>query len=52
MDNIKIASGCNFLGYYMFHGGSNPLGKHGYHMGFEGEWSVFYDYQAALGEYG
>mgnify|MGYP006998729370 CR=1 FL=1 len=27
MANIKIASGCNFLGYYVFQGGTNPLGK-------------------------
>ena len=25
--NIKTGSGCNFLGYYMFHGGTNPIGK-------------------------
>lgn len=50
--NIKIASGCNFLGYYMFHGGSNPIGKHGTFMN-EGQVpKISYDYQAALGEYG
>lgn len=50
--NIKIASGCNFLGYYMFHGGSNPIGKHGTFMN-EGQVpKKSYDYQAALGEYG
>lgn len=32
MANIKLASGCNFLGYYMFQGGSNPKGKHGTFM--------------------
>lgn len=52
MANIKIASGCNFLGYYMFQGGSNPLGKYGTFMN-EGQVPrISYDYQAALGEFG
>lgn len=52
MSNIKIASGCNFLGYYMFHGGSNPVGKHGLFLN-EGQVpKISYDYQAALGEFG
>lgn len=52
MANIKLASGCNFLGYYMFQGGSNPLGEHGTFMN-EGQVpKISYDYQAALGEFG
>lgn len=52
MANIKVASGCNFLGYYMFQGGSNPLGKNGLYMN-EGQVpKISYDYQAALGEFG
>ena len=52
MANIKIASGCNFLGYYMFQGGSNPVGKHGTFLN-EGQVpKISYDYQAALGEFG
>ena len=52
MANIKIASGCNFLGYYMYQGGSNPIGKHGTFMN-EGQMpKISYDFQAALGEYG
>ncbi len=52
MANIQLASGCNFLGYYMFQGGSNPLGKHGAFLN-EGQVpKISYDYQAALGEYG
>lgn len=52
MANIKMGSGCNFLGYYMFHGGSNPLGKYGTFMN-EGQVpKISYDYQAALGEFG
>lgn len=27
MANIKLGSGCDFLGYYMFHGGTNPKGR-------------------------
>lgn len=52
MANIKIASGCNFLGYYMFQGGSNPLGINGLYLN-EGQVpKISYDYQAALGEFG
>lgn len=52
MANIKIASGCNFLGYYMFQGGSNPVGKYGTFMNESQVPKISYDYQAALGEYG
>ena len=50
--NIKLASGCNFLGYYMFQGGSNPKGKHGTFMNEAQSPKISYDYQAALGEFG
>lgn len=52
MANIKIASGCNFVGYYMFQGGTNPLGKHGTFMNESQVPKMSYDYQAALGEFG
>lgn len=52
MSNIKIASGCNFLGYYVFQGGTNPLGKHGTFMNESQVPKMSYDYQAALGEFG
>ena len=52
MANIKMASGCNFLGYYMFHGGSNPVGNHGTFMNECQVPRISYDYQAALGEFG
>jgi beta-galactosidase len=48
---VALGSGCNWPGYYMYHGGSNPVGKHGY----LNEYSVpriSYDFQAPLGEYG
>lgn len=52
MANIKLASGCNFLGYYVFQGGSNPKGKHGTFMNEAQAPKISYDYQAALGEFG
>ncbi len=52
MANIKLASGCNFLGYYMFCGGSNPKGERTLFLN-EGQCpKISYDYQAPIGEYG
>ncbi len=50
--NIKLGSGCNFLGYYMFHGGTNPIGKGGTFLNEAQVTKISYDYQAALGEFG
>ncbi len=50
--NIKTASGCNFLGYYMFHGGTNPKGKRVPYLNECALPKMSYDYQAAVGEYG
>ncbi len=50
--NIKLGSGCNFIGYYMFQGGTNLLGKHGTYLNEAQVPKRSYDYQAALGEYG
>ncbi|MBQ6382884.1 MAG: beta-galactosidase [Clostridia bacterium] len=50
--NIKTGSGCNFLGYYMFHGGTNPIGKNGTYLNEAQVPKISYDYQAALGEFG
>jgi beta-galactosidase len=47
----KIAGGCNFVGYYMYHGGSNPIGKHAY-MNEHVTPKISYDFQAPLGEFG
>lgn len=52
MANIKIASGCNFLGYYMFQGGTNPKGKKGVFLNESQVCKKSYDFQAALGEFG
>ncbi|WP_165773817.1 beta-galactosidase [Bifidobacterium felsineum] len=51
MSNIKMASGCNFLGYYMFQGGSNPIGD-GIYLNESQLPKISYDFQAALGEFG
>jgi len=48
---IKLAGGCSLLGYYMYHGGTNPVGLHS----FLNEHIVprlSYDFQAPLGEFG
>ncbi len=47
----RVAGGCNFLGYYMFHGGSNPIGKHAY-LNERCVPKISYDFQAPLGEFG
>lgn len=48
---MKIAGGCNFVGYYMYHGGSNPLGERGY-LNEHVTPKISYDFQAPLGEFG
>jgi hypothetical protein len=52
MANVKLGSGCNMLGYYMFRGGTNPRGRGGAFLN-EGQVpKLSYDFQAPLGEYG
>lgn len=51
MANIKLAGGCNFLGYYMFKGGTNPVGIKTYLNECQCP-KLSYDYQAAIGEFG
>lgn len=49
---IKIAGGCNMIGYYMFCGGTNPAAKGGIYLN-EHIWpKKSYDYQAPVGEFG
>lgn len=52
----KFASGCNWLGYYMFHGGRNPFGKlmqESKKTGYPNDCPVIdYDFQAPLSRYG
>ena len=48
---VSMGSGGNWLGYYMFHGGTTPPGGHGFsHERLHPQLS--YDYQAPVGEYG
>lgn len=51
MSLVKIAGGCNFIGYYMFHGGTNPVGQTGY-MNESTTPKITYDFQAPIGEFG
>lgn len=51
MANIKMASGCNVIGYYLFQGGANPIGD-GIYLNESQTPKVSYDFQAALGSCG
>ncbi len=51
MTLVKLGSGSNLLGYYMYHGGSNPVGKKCY-LNEQFLPKITYDYQAPLGEFG
>jgi len=54
----KLGAGANLLGYYMYHGGTNPNGMHttlqeSQNTGYPNDLPVCsYDFQAPLGEYG
>ncbi len=48
---VALGSGTNLLGYYMYHGGSNPVGKHAYLNEFTTP-RISYDFQAPIREYG
>ena len=55
---VKLATGANLLGYYMFHGGTHPMGKFStlQESTASGSWTDVpirsYDFQAPLGEFG
>ncbi len=49
---VKVAGGANFIGYYMFHGGSNPKGKTTLYLNEHVVPKISYDFQAPLGEFG
>lgn len=51
MSVVKLANGSNLIGYYMYHGGSNPIGKRSF-MNESGLPKITYDYQSPLGEFG
>jgi beta-galactosidase len=48
---VKIAGGSNYLGYYIYHGGSNPQ-VNGFFTNEINHPQVSYDFQAPIGEYG
>jgi len=48
---VKLGSGANLIGYYMFHGGSNPVGRLST-MEEPGYPTISYDFQAPIGEFG
>ncbi len=52
MANIKLGSGCNLLGYYMYKGGTTPTGKCTPYLNESQISKRSYDYQAAIGEFG
>ncbi len=55
---VKVGTGANLLGYYMYHGGTHPLGRHStmQESTATGSWTDVpvrsYDFQAPLGECG
>ena len=58
MTMVKLGSGCNLLGYYMYHGGTNPEGKlttlqESRETGYPNDLPVkSYDFNAPIREYG
>jgi hypothetical protein len=58
MSLVKLGSGVNLLGYYMYHGGTNPEGKkttleENCATGYPNDLPVLsYDFRAPVGEYG
>ena len=58
MSMVKLGSGCNLLGYYMYHGGTNPEGRlttlqESRETGYPNDLPVLsYDFNAPLREYG
>jgi hypothetical protein len=48
---VQLGSGANLLGYYLYHGGSNPIGRHAWMNEFTVP-RISYDFQAPLGEFG
>ncbi|OGV55061.1 MAG: hypothetical protein A2X45_11255 [Lentisphaerae bacterium GWF2_50_93] len=51
MHVVQLGSGSNLMGYYVYHGGSNPVGKHSYFNEHRCP-RISYDFQAPLSEFG
>lgn len=58
MSLVKLGSGCNLLGYYMYHGGTNPVGRLSTLQESKSTGSLndlpelSYDFMAPIGEFG
>ncbi|CAN7309703.1 beta-galactosidase [Paenibacillus sp. LjRoot153] len=52
MTGMKVAEGCNMIGYYMYHGGSNPKGKRDLYLNDLATPKISYDFNAMIGEFG
>ncbi|MFX3634788.1 MAG: beta-galactosidase [Candidatus Pristimantibacillus sp.] len=52
MSIMKVAEGCNLIGYYMYHGGSNPKGKVNPYTNDLATPKISYDFNALIGEFG
>jgi beta-galactosidase len=48
---VKLAGGANLIGYYIYHGGTNPMGKLG-PLEEPGYPELSYDFQTAISEFG
>lgn len=48
---VALGSGANLIGYYMIHGGSNPVGRHSY-LNENTVPRISYDFQAPIREFG
>ncbi len=51
MHVVQLGSGSNLMGYYVYHGGSNPVGKHPF-LNEHRCPRISYDFQAPLSEFG
>lgn len=55
---VKVGSGANMMGYYMYHGGSNPIGKNSTLQEskatkYPNDYPIInYDFNSPIGEYG
>lgn len=55
---VKVGSGANMMGYYMYHGGSNPIGKYSTFQeskatNYPNDYPIInYDFYAPIGEWG
>lgn len=56
MATVKLANGCNLLGYYMYHGGTHPIGERSTMQESNPQGNQLpvrsYDFQAPIGEFG